>query len=95
MLFIKAIGNPIENLPKEQQEEHINKVGGFIHRIARQGKLINAQPLVPNGMNLSNADGSLSEQPINEQEEMIVGYYHFKAEYLAEATTMAKADPRF
>lgn len=95
MLFIRAKGNPVGNLPKEKQEEHIKKVGGFIQDIVTQGKMINAQPLIPSGIILSNEDGSFTDQPINEKEEMIVGYYHIHAESLNEATRIAKTDPRF
>ena len=95
MLFIKATGNPIGNLPKEKQEEHINKVGGYIQDVVAQGKMKNAQPLIPSGVILSNEDGSFSEQAINEEKEMIVGFYHIQAENLSEAVKIAKSDPRF
>ena len=95
MLFIRAKGNPVGNLQKEKQEEHIQKVGGFIQDIVTQGKMKNAQPLIPSGIILSNEDGSFTDQPINEKEEMIVGFYHIQAENLNEATRIAKSDPRF
>ena len=38
MIFIKATGNPIGNLPKEKQQDHIQKVGGFIQDLVGQGK---------------------------------------------------------
>ena len=95
MLFIKATGNPVGNLSQEKQDEHIQKVGGFIQDIVTQGKMKNAQPLIPNGVILSNEDGRFTEQPINEKEEMIVGYYHIQAENLNEAIIIAKSDPRF
>ncbi len=95
MLFIKATGNPVGNLPKEKQEAHIQKVGGFIQDIVTQGKMKSAQPLIPSGITLSNEDGNFTDLPINEKEEMIVGYYHVQAENINEATEIAKSDPRF
>ena len=95
MLFIKATGNPIGNLPKEKQEAHIQKVGGFIHETVTKGQMKNAQPLIPSGVILSNKEGSFTDEPINEKEEMIVGFYHIQAENLHEATKIAKLDPRF
>ena len=95
MLFIKAKGNPVGNLPKEKQEKHIQKVGGFIQDIVTLGKMKNAQPLIPSGVIISNENGSFTEQPINEKEEMIVGYYHIQAENLNEVINIAKSDPRF
>ena len=95
MLFIKATGNPIGNLPKEKQEAHIKKVGGYIQDLVTQGKMKNAQPLIPSGVMLSNVDGSFTDQPINEDKEMIVGFYHIQAENLNEAIKIGKSDPRF
>lgn len=95
MLFIKAVGNPIGNLPKEQQEQHVQKVGGFIQELVTQGKMKDAQPLVPNGVVISNENGSFIEQSINEKEEMIAGYYRVQAKDLNQATEIAKSDPRF
>jgi hypothetical protein len=95
MLFIKAKGNPVGNLSQDKQTEHIQKVGGFIQEIVIQGKMKNAQPLIPSGMIISNENGSFVKQPINEKEEMIVGFYHIQAENLEEAVKIAKSDPRF
>ena len=95
MLFIKATGNPIGNLPKEKQEAHIKKVGGYIQDIVRQGKMKNAQPLIPSGVMLSNMDGGFIDQSIDEAKEMIVGFYHIEAENMDEAIKIGKSDPRF
>jgi hypothetical protein len=95
MLFIKAIGNPVGNLPQEKQEQHVQKVGGFIQNLVAQNKMKDAQPLVPSGVIISNKNGNILEQTINENEEMIAGYYHIQAKDLKEATEIAKSDPRF
>ena len=95
MLFIKATGNPVGNLPKKKVEAHINKVGGFIQNTVSEGKMMNAQPLIPTGMMLSNEGGSFSEKPLDEKEEMTVGFYHIKAENMKEALKIAQSDPRF
>ena len=95
MLIIKAIGNPVGSLPQEQQEQHIQKVGGFIQSLVAKGKMKDAQPLLPGGVIISNKNGDFSEQTLNEKEEMITGYYIIHAEDLNEATEIAKSDPRF
>ena len=95
MLFIKATGNPVGNLPPEKQAQHIHKVGGFIQTSIAQGNMKAAHPLVPSGVLLSNEGGSFTELPLNEKEEMIAGYYHIQATDLAAATEIAKSDPRF
>lgn len=95
MLFIKATDNPIGNLPAEQQKEHIQKVGGFIQDLVSSGKLKNAQPLEPNGVVISNKNGSFTEKAINESEENIVGFYHLSSNDLDDVINIAKSDPRF
>ncbi len=95
MLFIKAVGNPVGNLPQEKQDQHVQKVGGFIQGLVSQNKMKDAQPLIPSGVIISNENGSFTEQAINEKEEMIAGYYHIQAKDLNEATEIAKSDPRF
>lgn len=95
MLFIKATGNPVGNLSQTDQEQHVQKVGGFIQNLVTQGKMKTAQPLIPSGVVISNANGPFTEQAINEKEEMIAGYYHLQANDLKEATEIAKSDPRF
>ena len=95
MLFIRATGDPVGNLPKEKQEVHIQKVGGYIQSLVTEGKLKNAQPLIPSGVMLSNENGSFSTHPMKEKEEMIVGFYRIQAENLDAAEKIAKSDPRF
>ena len=95
MLLIKATGNPIGSLPAEKQQEHIQKVGGFIQDLISRGKLKDAQPLEVNGLVISNKSGSFTEQSIDEKEEIIVGYYLLIAKDISEAIKIAKSDPRF
>lgn len=95
MLFIKAQGNPVANLSPEQQQEHVQKVGGFIKRLMQQGKMKEAQPLEMEGTILSFKDGNFIDGPFNETKEVISGYYLIAAKDLKEAVEIAKADPRF
>ena len=95
MLFIKAIGNPISGLSEEQQGNHIQKVGGFIQGLISEEKMKDAQPLIPGGMIVSNRNGVFSESKMNEDKEMISGYYQIQANDISEATKIAKSDPRF
>lgn len=95
MLFIKATGNPVGNLSEKAQEKHVQKVGGFIQNLVTQGKMKDAQPLIPSGITITNDNGNFTEQAINEKDEMIAGYYHIQAKDLKEATEIAQSDPRF
>lgn len=95
MLFIKATGNPIGNLPLEKQQEHIRKVSGFIQDLVSSGTLKNAQPLEANGVVISNKNGNFTELAINENEENITGFYHLSSKDIREVINIAKSDPRF
>lgn len=95
MLFIKATGNPIGQLPAEKQQEHIKKVGAFIQGLVSSGNLKNAQPLEPTGVVITNKGGSFTEESINESEENIAGFYHLSANEIADVINIAKSDPRF
>lgn len=95
MLFIRSEGNPVANLSLEQQQEHIQKVGGFIKRMVIEGKMKLAQPLEMQGRILSFENGNFTDGPFNETKEVISGYYHILAKDLSEAVGIAKSDPRF
>lgn len=95
MLFIRNEGNPIASLSLEQQQEHVQKVGGFIRKMVEQQKMKAAQPLEMEGEIISFKNGKFVDGPFNETKEVISGYYHILAEDLKEAVEIAKQDPRF
>lgn len=95
MFFIKNEGNPVARLSAEQQQAHVEKVGAYIARLVAEGKMKAAQPLEMAGSILSLKNGSFVDGPFNETKEVISGYYHILAKDMAEAISIAKADPRF
>lgn len=95
MLFIRNEGNPVANLSPEQQQEHVQKVGGFIKRMVGERKMKSAQPLEMEGSILSYENKSFTDGPFNETKEVISGYYHILANDLKEAIEIAKSDPIF
>lgn len=95
MVFIKNQGNPVLNLSPEQQQEHVQKVGGYIKGLMEAGKMKAAQPLEMEGTIISQKDGKFVDGPFNETKEVISGYYHILALDFDEAVEIIKADPRF
>ena len=95
ILLIYAEGNPILQLPKEEQQQHIQKVGQFIESLAKTGKLKNAQPFEPKGVTITGSNGVFKETPLNADKGDIAGYYHIMAEDMEEAIAITKSDPRF
>ena len=59
MLFIRNEGNPVAKLSPEQQQEHVQKVGGFIKQLVNEGKMKAAQPLEMEGTMVSFKNGTL------------------------------------
>ena len=95
MLFIRNEGNPIAELSPEEQQKHVQKVGGFIKQMISEGKMKAAQPLEMEGSMISFENGAFTDGPFNETKEVISGYYHILAKDLDEAIRIAKSDPRF
>ena len=95
MLFIRNEGNPIAELSPEEQQKHVQKVGGFIKQMISEGKMNAAQPLEMEGSMISFENGTFTDGPFNETKEVISGYYHILAKDLDEAIGIAKSDPRF
>jgi len=94
MLFIKSEGNPIANFSPEQQQEHIQKVGGFIKKMMESGHMKSAQPLEMEGSIVSFKKGKHIDGPFNETKEIISGYYHLLAKDLNEAVAIWKIEVR-
>ncbi len=95
LVLIKADGNPVMRLSKEDQMKHVQKVGGFIEKLAKEGRLKAAEPLEMNGKVISGTKGNFTDGPYVETKESIAGYYHILADDLESAVETAKSDPRF
>ncbi len=57
--------------------------------------MVDAQPLLMGGKIISGTNGQWKEQPFNETQEVIVGYYHILSSDFDEAEAIAKANPEF
>jgi len=95
MLLIRATGNPISTLSFSDQKKHIDKIGKFITSLHERGVLKTAQPFKVEGVMLSTKDGEMMEEPFEESDDMLVGYYHIEVESMDEALEIARSDPRF
>ena len=95
LLFIRTEGDYCAAMPPEQYQQHIQKVGKYIERLTKEGKLIGAQPLQLNGLTLHGNKGVVKDGPFVESKEVIIGYYHILARDLDEANQIARANPVF
>ena len=95
MIFIKTKGDHLEGLSPDQQQAHVQKIGQYIGGLMESGKLKDAQPLEMERVVIHGSHGTFKDGPFNESKEVIVGYFHIKAESMEEAIEIAKANPMF
>lgn len=95
MLLIRTEDDHLKNMSAEEQQEHVQKVGGYIDKLMKEGKLKGAQPLEMDGVIVQGTQGVVKDGPFNETKEVIAGYFHILAKDLEEAVEIAKANPIF
>ena len=95
MLFIRNEIDHQESWSPERHKEFLNKCKDYIGELTKEGTLIGAQPIVRQGKIVSGTAESWKEKPFNENKEVIVGYYHIRANSIEEATEIAKRNPEF
>lgn len=95
MAFIYTEGDHMAEMSPEEQQQHVERVGGYIQGLMQSGKMKGAQPLELSGVTISGTKGNLHDAPFNESKEIIGGYYHLVAEDIDEVVEMIKVDPRF
>jgi len=95
MLLIHNDANSKLVFTPDREKEFLNACRVYIENLKENDQLISAQPLVREGVMLSGHGGNWEKAPYRESKEVIVGYYHIKADNLDEAITIAKGNPEF
>jgi hypothetical protein len=95
MLLIRNRINNGDDWPQERHNEFLKKVEVYINDLNKNGNLISAQPLMREGTIIYGKTGSLKDKPLNEAEEVQVGYYHILANDFEEAKEIARRNPEF
>jgi len=95
MAFIYTEGDHMAKMSPEQQQDHVERVGGFIQGLMQSGKMKGAQPLELSGITISGTKDNLHDSPFNESKEVIGGYYHMVGDSLEEVADIFRKDPRF
>jgi hypothetical protein len=93
LLLVRTEGDHLENLSPAEQQSHLERVGGYIGKLAQQGQLKSAQPLEMEGRIIASPKGKLKDGPFNETKEVIAGYFLIEAKNLEDAISIAKANP--
>ncbi len=96
--FMLLIRNTIDSkttFSAEQDLAFLKACEVYIEGLNKGGHLKKAQPLIREGVMVSNPNGKWQEGAFSESNEVIVGYYHILANDLAEAIEIAKGNPEF
>jgi len=95
MLLIRNKINHQDEWSNDRLQEFLKKCEVYILDLRKQEKLISAQPLIREGIILSEKNGDWKEEDINENDEVQVGYYHVFAYDMKDAISIAKGNPEF
>jgi hypothetical protein len=95
MLYIRNTEDSKSDFSPELHKEFVTKCEVYIGKLQSQGKLVSAQPMVREGKLISGTDGAWKENPYNEGKDVIVGYYHIRANDMDDAIEIAKGNPEF
>lgn len=95
MLLIRNRGDHQENWTDEKHEEFLRACERYINKLTAEQKLISAQPMQRTGKMVSGTAENWHENTYKEGDEVIVGYYHIRANDEAEAIAIAKQNPEF
>jgi len=95
LCFVRSEGDHLLHLSPEQQQQHVQKIAGYIGDLMKRGILKGAQPLDMAGSMVIGKKGAIKDGPFNESKEVIVGYFHILADDLESAVAIAKENPMF
>jgi len=93
--FMFYIRNDGSELAPEQEQPFLKACETYIEELKRKGQLISAQPMGDEGTILTKSAAGWVEQPYRANREINAGYYHIRANDLAEAIAIAKRNPEF
>lgn len=95
MLLIRNLPDSKSTFSAAQDRDFLKACEVYIEKLKSNNNLISAQPLVREGRMLSGANGDWQTGPYHEGRDVIVGYYHIRANDLDDATRIAKGNPEF
>ncbi len=95
MLLIRNQPSGKNELTGTKHEEFLKACERYINDLQSKKRLISAQPMAREGSYVSMKDGMFVTTEFTYTSEMIVGYYHVRAENLVEAISIAQGNPEF
>lgn len=95
MLLIRNGRDSKHDFSDERENQFLKACEVYINDLKRDGNLVSAQPLLREGKMIAGSTDAFTDGPYSTDEEVIVGYYHVRANNLDEAIELAKRNPEF
>jgi hypothetical protein len=95
MLLIRNKTDAINTISEKEKTHFLKACEYYIGKLKEDKKLLSAQPLARNGLILSFKNKKWEEEPLKNNTNLQVGYYHILASDINEAVLIAKDNPDF
>ncbi len=95
MFYIRNAKDAKLFLTPEDHFAFIKQCEVYIGKLKSENKLIDAQPIVREGVVIRKSADSWTEKDISADRETHVGYYRIRANDIQEAIQIAKENPEF
>lgn len=95
LLLIRTERDVWTSLSPQQLQDHIEKATFYVSNLIKDGKLKSAAPLDNSSRIVIDGNGIIKDNPSNQSEEVIAGYFHIVAKDIQEAVDIAQANPIF
>lgn len=88
-------GGNMQELSPEEAQLNMGKWMAWIDRLAKEGKYVSGEPLVPGGKLVSGKNKTVSDGPFAEGKEVVGGFFIINATDMNEAVEISKDCPDF
>jgi len=96
LLIIRTQGSVWTDLSPEQLQKHMEHGGRYIGGLMEKGILKAANPIEKIGSRIvTESNGTLKDDPFNESNEVVAGFFQITANSTEDAVKVAKDNPIF
>jgi hypothetical protein len=88
-------GGDMHQLSPEEAQQNMGKWMAWIDQLAKDGKYVAGEPLIPGGKLVSGKNKTVSDGPYAEGKEVVGGFFIVNAADMDEAVEISKGCPDF
>ena len=93
-MYIFQGGMPQDSSP-EQMQENMGKWFAWIDSLAKSGKYVSGEPLLPGGKLIKGSNKNVTDGPSTEGKEIVGGFFIIKAKDYDEAVALCADYPDY